>query len=147
MSLPPLLESVRKHPGMYLSRVEFDLAVAFLDGFDLASNGGLLAGFKEWLVVKLDFAHDLTWPGLVLLLTFPQMDSPGSQLLQGDNQKRAVESLFGLLEAFWQEREASEGLRRIYRQYEEWLKRQDWYGPSCPQWIGAEQRRPGRRGG
>jgi hypothetical protein len=135
MSLPPVLDHVKKHPGMHFHKVEFDLLAAFINGFNLGGNGGLLVGFHEWLVVKLGYGNNLPWDALVLRLTFPEAESPSTQLLQSDNQKRAVESLFGLLESFLKESEAADGLRKIFLRYEGWLKRQDWYGPSSPHWI------------
>ena len=139
MSLPPALENVKKHPGMYFPKVEFDVVAAFINGFNLATHGGLLVGFREWLIVRLDYGNNWTWDGLILRLTFPEAESVHSELLENDNQKRSVESLFALLETFLQERESPNGLRRIFVRYGEWLKRQDWYGPSAPQWIAAEE--------
>jgi hypothetical protein len=124
---------------MYFYKVEFDVVAAFIKGFDLAMTGGLLVGFREWLVVKLGYANNWPWEGLVLRLTFPETESARSQLPQAENQQRAVESLFGLLEAFLQEREAPDGLRRIFLRYETWLRQQDWYGPSSPQWLPMEE--------
>jgi hypothetical protein len=128
MSLPPALEHVKKHPGMYVYKAEFDSMAAFIGGFDLATNGGLLLGFREWLIVKLGYASNLAWPALALRLIF-----------HANNQKRAVAELFDSLEAFLQERQAPDGLRRIILAYQEWLKRQDWYGPSSPEWIADDR--------
>jgi hypothetical protein len=138
MSLPAVLENVKKHPGMYVYKVEFDSVAAFIDGFNLATNGGLLVGFREWLIVKLGYGDNLAWPALALRLAFPEAESPASQLLHADNQKRAVAALFEFLEAFLQEREAPDGLRRLFLGYEAWLRRQDWYRPSSPGWIADE---------
>jgi hypothetical protein len=120
---------------MYLSLVEFDVAAAFIQGFDLASNGGALVGFREWLVVKLGYGNNLAWSESALRLAFPDAEAPRQCLLQSGEQKRAVELLFRLLEEFWQEREAPHGLRRIYLKYQAWLQRQDWYGPKSPDYF------------
>jgi hypothetical protein len=135
MALPHALQQMTKRPGMYLCPIEFDVAAAFIQGFDLASGGGVLVGFREWLVVKLGYGNNLAWSELVLRLAFPNAESPRQCLLQGGEQKRAVELLFRLLEEFWQEREAPHGLRRIYLRYQEWLQRQDWYGPTSPDYV------------
>jgi len=135
MGLPHVLEQVRKRPSMYFHPVEFDVASAFLEGFNLASYVGALVGFREWLVMRLGYANNLAWPALVLRLVFPDVESPRQFLVQNGKQKRAVESLFGLLEEFWQEWQSDGGLRRIYVKYQEWLRQQDWYGPSSPDWI------------
>ncbi len=137
MALPFVLQQVIKRPGMYLPVVEFDVAAGLIQGFDLASSGGLLVGFREWLVLKLGYGNNLAWPGLVFRLAFP--DSASCQHpIPGEQQKCAVDSLFGLLEEFWQERESDHGLRRIYLRYQEWLKCQDWYEPGSPDWIEEE---------
>jgi hypothetical protein len=82
---------------------------------------------------------DSTWPPTaVLRLTFPEAESRGRQSIEPENQKRAVESLFEQLEAFLQQRASPDGLRRIFLGFERWLRRQDWYGPSSPQWIADE---------
>ena len=138
MSLPEALRRVREHPGMYF-RAEFHVATAFIGGFDLASEGGLLVGFREWLIIRLGYGNNLDWAALVVRLTFPEAQSPSDHLRAEDNQKLAIESLFHLLEAFLKERESPDGLRRIFVRYEEWLKRQDWYGPSSPHWISDDQ--------
>src|SRR5436190_48179 len=109
MSLPTVLDHMRKQPGMYFPRVEFDLVAAFINGFNAAIHGGLLLGFRQWLIVRLGHGNNLPWDALVLRLTFPEAESLGGQLLQGDNQKRAVESLFDLLDAFLFEQGSSEG--------------------------------------
>jgi hypothetical protein len=126
---------------MYFSPVEFDVAAALIQGFDLASNGGLLAGFREWLIVKLGYGNNLAWSALVLRLVFPDAESP-RQCLQSAEQKHVVALLFGLLEEFWQERESPNGLRRIYLKYQGWLQRQDWYGPTSPDYVSEEQVEP-----
>jgi len=138
MAVSYVLEHVMKHPSMYFSPVEFDVAAAFIQGFNLAGSGGLLVGFREWLIVKLGDGNNLTWGALVLRLAFPDAETPRQHLLRSGEQKRAVEFLFGLLQEFWQERESHGGLRRIYVKYQEWLQHQDWYGPSSPDWIAVE---------
>jgi hypothetical protein len=147
MGLPPLLEEVRKRPAMFLSKVDFDVLAGFLEGYHLAGNGGLLVGFREWLIVKLGYGNNLTWPGLVLRLLFPGAESPGKCHLESNDQQRAVEFLFELLEEYWRERQAYDGMRRIFLQYEEWLKQQDWYGPESPQYIDGTVKRhqPGKK--
>ena len=139
MGLPPVLDMLKRHPGIMISNVNFDAVVAFIDGFNLAISGGLLVGFHEWLVVKLGYGNNFHWSGLVLRLAFAQAETPEEQLHDAGNQKRALDSLFGHLESFLRERESAEGLRRIFLKYEGWLKCQDWYDPSSPQWIAEKE--------
>ncbi len=65
MSLPEVLANLRKRPGMYVYPVTYDTAVAFVDGYDAATQRGLLVGFREWLIVKLDGGSNLVWSALV----------------------------------------------------------------------------------
>ncbi len=144
MALPHALQEVIKRPGIYLYPVEFDVAAAFIQGFDVASSGGTLVGFREWLVVRLGYGNNLAWSESALRLAFPDAEFPRQCLLQSGEQKRAVELLFGLLEEFWQEREAPHGLLRIYLRYQAWLQRQDLYGPTSPDYF-ADPSDPGKR--
>jgi hypothetical protein len=135
MALPHALQQVTKRPGMYFSPVNYDTAAAFLQGFDVANSGAALTGFREWLVLRVGCGNNLAWSELVLRLAFPDAESPRKCLSQSGNQKQATELLFGLLDEFWHQRETHQGLRRIYLCYQEWLRRQDWYGPSSPDYI------------
>jgi hypothetical protein len=138
MTFPRDFEYVFQKPGMFFSPVEFDIAVAFIQGFDLANCGGVLVGFREWLVIRNGCGNNLAWPELALRLAFPDAESPRQQLVQSSNQKRAVELLFRLLGEFWRERETPQGLRRIYLSYEGWLQSQDWYNSSSSDYIAAK---------
>jgi hypothetical protein len=146
MPFPQALERVRKSPGMYISPVEFDVMAAFLQGFHVATNGGLLQGFREWLVIKLDHGNNLAWSQLVLHLAFPETPSPEHCLVQNGGQQRAIDVLFRLVEEFWQAKESPRGLRGVYVEYQHWLERQDWYGPSSPLYIADAGKPAGQPG-
>jgi hypothetical protein len=139
MGMPEVFKRIRKHPLLYIRRREFYDVVAFVNGFDSAIAGGLMIGLHEWLITKLGEGENLAWDELVLRLTFPNVETPSQHLLLGNNQAIAFESLFALLEEFFNDRDAYNGLRRIYLQYECWLKRQSWYGPGVPNWLDQSQ--------
>ncbi|WP_437937207.1 hypothetical protein [Sorangium sp. So ce341] len=120
---------------MYLSDVSYSTIVAFVEGYDLALYGGFLVGFREWLIVKLDDGNNLSWSALVLNLMGHAGDRSSTEGKSAEGQSAAIEFLFDTLEKFIDEREAPSGLRRIYRSYENWLTRQDWYSPLSPDWI------------
>lgn len=122
MALPELLEGIRRRPGMYLRSTSFDTVVAFLDGYDAALAGGLLVGFREWLIVKARDGDNLSWAGLVWMLC---RGDEGSE----PPDEVARETLFRLLAEFLARREDREGLKQIYLSYEAWLRRQRWYVP------------------
>jgi hypothetical protein len=112
---------------MYLRVNTYDAAVAFVGGYNTAQSGGLLVGFREWLIVRVDGAENRAWTELVLLeLGDPKEKGEQSELIKG---------LFRVLEEFVAVRDVRDGLRRIYAAHEKWLQRQDWYKPTNPDWI------------
>src|SRR5687768_1540881 len=131
MPMPDVLSNLRKRPGLYLREPTYDAAVAYVSGYDAGSGGGLLVGFREWLIPRLDDGNNLAGMGLVraLLERGERPAGPGSEELT------AIEFLLATLEAFLRERDRHDGLRRIHLAYEAWLRQQDWYTPSSPQWI------------
>jgi len=131
MPLPHAVEMVRRHPGMYLRRVDFDVAVAFVQGFDAATSGGLLVGFREWLVLRLNDGHNLSWPELLLKIH----QSEGSGTPSTSVEETRVSFLFSTLEEFVAERGRPAGTRSIFVRYDDWLRGQDWYGPDSPDWL------------
>jgi hypothetical protein len=135
MPLPKVLEHVKQRPSMYLNATDFDSAVALIIGYNLATPGGLLVGFREWLITRIGGGNNLAWPGLALMLAFPDTNQPGKQLSRKGNQEKAFHLMFQLLEEFWNERESDQGLHGIYFRYHEWLSRQKWYRPGSPGWI------------
>jgi len=106
-------------------------ATAFLIGFDSAVMGGLLKGFREWLIVRVNGGHNMAFPWLVEMLMAK------APLTENDDKNRAeIEFLMATLDEFMTARSESDGLRRIFFEYERWLTRQRWYNPSSPSWLG-----------
>jgi hypothetical protein len=130
MPLPHVLEMVRRRPLMYLRSVEFDVVVAFVDGFDTATNHGLLVGFREWLVLRLNDGNNLAWSDLLLMID--QSERAGTP--SAATEEARVAFLFATLEEFFAERERPEGIRSIFVRYDDWLRAQEWYGPGSPGW-------------
>ena len=127
MSLPPHLTHVLKRPSMYLPVVSYDAVVAYVLGYDAATQGGLLVGFREWLIVKLQDGNNLAWPALLLELeqrVRPQKSAPEKV------EMHTAQFMNATLEQFVSERDARGGLRRIYAAYEAWLRQQQWYTPA-----------------
>src|SRR5439155_10334091 len=84
MGLPQQIDHFIKRPTMYVPSLDFDAVAGFFQGFDVATYGGLLTGFREWLIVRLGYANNLAWTQLVLRLAFPDAESPRQKLLQDD---------------------------------------------------------------
>lgn len=122
MSLPHLLEDFRKRPGMYIPLTSFDHVVAFIQGCDSACYGGILAGFREWLVVKLGWGNNFSWSALARNIVRNE--------LPDECEDQDVERLFALLEEFWDAREVYGGLQKMFVTHDEWVKQQDWHQSS-----------------
>jgi hypothetical protein len=120
---------------MWLPTVTFDVTAAYVLGINCASYGGLLSGFREWLIVKCDWRNNLAWTELVLRIAFPDTDDPRALLKSEDHDRHARETLFELLDAFFAETRKRDGLRFIFLRYQSWLRRQEWYTPTGPDWF------------
>ncbi|MGK8524602.1 hypothetical protein ACRS6B_25020 [Nocardia asteroides] len=125
MDYRELLRNVSARPGMYFagSELGYDKLVAFITGVDIGSQGSMLAGFREFLILKLDGGDNLAWFGLVIRICVPAAARP----LGGDDEKAAVDGLFDLLDEFLAETADHHARTRIYHEYFRWLQRQSWY--------------------
>ena len=124
--VPRALQLFLKRPLMYVPTLGFHTATAFLQGFDLARDGEILAGFREWLVVKLGDGNNLSWFELVLRLAYPP---PGARPLElpATDQERLVALLFRSIEELWEESEDAGGVEALLDRHASWLRVQDWY--------------------
>jgi len=131
-----LFDRVRLRPSMYFVRPSFEAASAFVLGFDMANEGGVLAGFTEWLIVRNNGPNNIAWSALVLAAAFPDK-SDRSRHVQESAQatEHAINTLFELIREFTDVKRRHDGLRRIFLEYEAWLRRQSWYDPASPSWF------------
>jgi hypothetical protein len=119
-----LFERVRQQPGMYLLQDTYAATAAFVQGYDAAYEGGLLAGFREWLVVRLMTGSNLSWSALVLHAAFPDMQSPQDGLRTRPGAERlAIDALFSLLAEFDEIRKRHDGLKNVFVAYEKHVNR------------------------
>ncbi len=129
-------KELRRTTGMFVLHADYHSVSAFIGGYDTALQGGALYGFREWLVVKADKGNNLCWDGLVLCLAFPDADDPFELDGSSETHRLALDTLFDLIDEFLTVREDREcGVRRIYVEYEKWLRRQSWYGPDSPGYL------------
>ena len=136
MRYPRELRDTFPRIAMYLRRSNYDSVVAFIIGFDVATQESATLGFYEWLVPQLKRDHSsLHWSQLFLWYAFPDEPDKEGLLASPEKNKVACDLLCGTLEKFWDLREEPEGMRRIYHRYENWLRKQRWYKPDCPIWI------------
>lgn len=115
---------------MYLPVPSYDAVVAYVLGYDAATQGGLLVGFREWLIVKLQDGNNLSWPALLLQLEQREQGFRPQTSAPEKAEMRAAEFMNATLEQFVSERDARGGLRQIYAAYEAWLRQQQWYTPA-----------------
>lgn len=113
---------------MYLPELSFHACASYVAGYDAATEGGLLVGFHQWLVVKVGHSDNLAWYALVREVMGASANSP-------TDHAGEVAFLLATLDEFLSERARRGGLRRIFSAYEAWLRQQAWYTPESPQWI------------
>ncbi len=98
-------------------------------GYDAAVSGELLRGFRGWLVVRTGDRPEVSWPGHVAHLTFPDdTDRWGWTDLSADQLEQLREAWFRTLDEFLADRDAR-GLPAIENDYRTWLATQPWYNP------------------
>lgn len=118
-----LLASVRQRPHMHGLDGSYATVTAFVLGCDAGSSGGMLTGFREWLIARLGNGNNLAWPALIRHLTPAGFTHP----LTPEAGAEAVTTLFQLLEEFLEQREQPDSLFKIYTSYQSWLNTQSWY--------------------
>lgn len=127
MSIPDSLLKFFKAPGMYVHDANFDSVAAFLQGFDTACGGGVLAGFREWLILKLGYGNNLAWTELFLRFAFPDSTGPRVHELLTADRKQLVGLLAEVFSTYWAERAENGGLQNLMARHSQWLRAQDWY--------------------
>ncbi|MFG1624624.1 hypothetical protein [Kribbella sp. NPDC049227] len=138
-----MLRTVRLRPGMVFGRSEltYDQLVCFVTGLGFG-RPELLAGFREFLVLKLNDGSNFVWSALVTRLVVPQAGRP----LSPADDRAALDGLFDLLDEFLAETTAM-GSRSIEREYFLWLQQQSWYNldlerfhsSPAPQMVGLDE--------
>ena len=132
-----VFENVRLRTGMYIPDATYEAVAALVLGYDIASEGGVLVGFREWLIPQVGTGNNQGWPALVLHLAFPEADRRAPVRLSDEMHKQAIDSLFRIIAEFDDLRRMPDGLRKVYLDYERWLRTQSWYDADSPQWLEA----------
>ncbi len=101
--------SVCARPEMYVYKPTFLGVCAYLQGFDR----GVLAGFREWLVLRANGGDNLCWEPLV--------ERELSVEIQGGDD-RAIAALGPLLQEFFEHRR-SVGQAKVFEDHADWLRR------------------------
>lgn len=123
------LRSVHQRPQIHGLDGSYRSAVAYVLGCDAGTSGVMLAGFREWLIVRLDAGNNLGWPGLVLRAVAAEGRMADSASAGEEDDRLRRDGLFQLLDEFFERRDERDGLVRICHRYGEWLEGQSWYRP------------------
>lgn len=115
---------VRSSPTKYLFEPGYLSLVNFFLGYDHALGGAVLAGFDEWLALRLGRGSNQAWPILVLYLVFPAVPSPLELFGGGKSDSRvnevAIQGLFALLEEFHRVVPSRAELLKLLASHEDW---------------------------
>jgi hypothetical protein len=128
MELPELVRQLCQRPSMWALSPHFSSVCAYIRGYDHARDGGPLAGFREWLVVRVDGVNNLGWQGLVMDHLMPYFDVRTSPLT-AEQESSCLQGLADLFEEFYGFRQ-EHGITKIHYDYARWLIRKRWYGRS-----------------
>jgi hypothetical protein len=110
---------------MYLPEETYTAVAALVLGYDLACEGGVLVGFREWLVVRLNGGSNLGWESLILYAAFPSAEDIDKAVRASPKaQRHAIDTLFELLAEYDQVRTKHDGLKAIFLAYDRWLHQQ-----------------------
>jgi hypothetical protein len=121
-----LFDRIHSHLGMYFIEESYSIVAAFIMGYDLAYQGGLLNGFREWLILKVNGCNNLSWEELVLQIAFPDSKSPRELLKARPNlERQAIDMLFALLAEFDEVRSKYDSLKDIFFRYQQWIEVQE----------------------
>ncbi len=113
-----LFRYVCEKPGMYVQAHSFVAVVAFIEGYDLALQGGALVGFREWLLTGSDEWTNLSWSMLIRHQRDPATDL--SRPPVGDEDEALLGDLSKALESFSRDLTTG-GLHVIFHRYNTWL--------------------------
>lgn len=110
MDLLSILPKLRRHSRMYIVDDRYATLVAFIDGYDTATDSQALAGFQSWLALRV-LGTDTTgygWPALVATQVFPEIQSGELALdhLPANGDKELRGKLISLLEEFLRTKKA-----------------------------------------
>lgn len=140
-----LVDHITRRPSMWTHPGNYGAVCAYLTGYDHATNGGALIGFREWLVVKFGEGDNLPWSSLVLFLVLPH-GTDHSAVYAGDLElnERALTGLGRLLKEYFELRSkfGTTGVREIFAEYQHWLEGQSWYDEGHPNFIRGSGTQP-----
>ncbi|MGW6282941.1 hypothetical protein [Kribbella sp. NPDC055071] len=124
MDFQKMVRSIRSRPAVYGLDGSLASLEAFILGWDLGSQGSMLLGFREWLVLRFDGGNNLSWQALIRRMHKMEVEREGR--IEPD---LSADGLFDVLDRFFDDRNQSDGILRIYAMYADWLRSQEWFRP------------------
>lgn len=134
--LPPVIERLRRSQSTFFVPMTFNTCVSFLLGFNSAQEGGLLFGFREWLIVKLGEELNAAWPAFIIKLA---LRSGRTSFDPDEQSEENVAYLLDTLDTFLAERSTYTGARAIFLRYDDWLRTQEHYDEDSPIWVPRQE--------
>lgn len=122
-----LLDIMGKSPHMFVQPPTLGGIIAYIDGFNRRRGGSPLLGFREWIVLRVGGWDSLLWYGLACMVIAGDRTA-ASKL--GD-EPALMEALVKLVQEFIEYRKAN-GLNKVFWDFAEWLRRQEWYSGPLP---------------
>src|SRR5688500_1087545 len=147
MDTEQTLHHIRDRTGMWVSPPTFRNAVSFIDGWNNGLQRGLLAGFRESLLVRSRATGgNLHWPAYALDAVF-STDRPSIDDLDRNEDlcRRAIVGVIDLILEYRALRQQPNGMRRIFLEHESWLHGKTWFNEHSPDWIDPPRLRKAAR--
>lgn len=79
-----LIDHLTTRPEMWVGRADYEHIAAFINGYDHACYGALLAGFHEWLTMRYGRGHNLAWSALIRFETIGYPDNQDTPAARAD---------------------------------------------------------------
>lgn len=97
-----LFQRVRRAPRMYLPGESYEAVVAFVSGCNTATDGRLLAGFQEWVSVRIpERPHvSASWAWIIAEEQSPGMLNKILRDLPDECNQAAIGRFFDLIDEF-----------------------------------------------
>jgi hypothetical protein len=100
---------------MYIQSPTFETVTALIQGYDLATSGGLLVGFREWLEMEAGEVSSLAWSALALSVVRKGREHDAT---------KEIEGVFELLERYLIIRNArQDALQQLFVKYAAWRRK------------------------
>ncbi|MBW3597772.1 MAG: hypothetical protein KY475_10915 [Planctomycetes bacterium] len=116
---------ITTRPSMWVVKPSYASICNYLLGFDAARDGALLAGFKEWLTMRLGYGHNYCWDRLVMEIALGPISHLNLQL-DNESDAKCTGALRDLLTEYLELR-GKIGLRNILYDHGCWMRNQDWF--------------------